>query len=203
LFKNFCTPVLINLTLFFLADRRGDHIFICGSNSYNAKKLLHSTTYYHHGIYIGESNGKEVADFGREQHKYPVYCTLDKFMEGPDGEPKTQLYRRNYKNGAFLEEETLKLVDQICQKKDFLHYDVLGTNCEHFASIAKTGHKTSIQVHRFFFWLTFPIIFQVDESRLYCATFLGFYNNYFKPISVFEQSIPIWILLYLNSKIGK
>ncbi len=191
MFKKFYTPVLINLTLFFLADRPGDHIIICGRNT---KRWFRSAAYYHHGIYIGESNGKEVADFGREQHEYPVYCTLKKFMEGPDGEPKTQLYRRNYKNGAFLEEETINLVDKICQNRGFLCYKLIGKNCEHFASIVRTGYRTSSQAQKSYFWLLFPSYCKLLGDPIDCVIVLLLYRIYFNPTTDLPNSkIPLII----------
>ncbi|KAJ3625241.1 hypothetical protein MTP99_018802 [Tenebrio molitor] len=126
------------------ALERGDHIFVPGSSS-RGLKITGWVGYYHHGIYLGLVDGKEmVTDFGAVNSPRPVIRPFDEFLGGYSD----QLYRRKYKvtSKILAPEKTLEYARLICNgEHPWPPYSLNTNNCEHYASLLKMAQVYSSQ----------------------------------------------------------
>lgn len=140
---SYAWPLLIN-GHFFTICRPNDHILIPGSISYSVKREAGSAAYYHYAIYLEVIDGvKTVTDFGRANDKYPVFCTLNEFLQDSNGHQKStkQMYKRVYKDSQKLlsASKSITLAKEMCQYKNWGDYHLLFSNCESYATYIKTA----------------------------------------------------------------
>jgi len=100
--------------------------------------------YSHHGIYTGKGN---VIHFTGPKPKWNAAVRREPFTKFLSGGTTIQV--RRYKDGTLAAKETCQLANEICQryeKGQGEQYNLVFNNCEHVATLCKTGVHESRQV---------------------------------------------------------